>query len=445
MADAARPSTDLPLRDRLLARLSPASGPLQLGGIAAHELAERFGTPLYVYDAALLRAQFAAVQRALGAQFGVLYALKANPCVAVARTLRGCGAGVELASAGEICIATAAGFAGAQMQFAGPGKTEAELAAALDAQVATLNLESPAEYERLAALARARGTRPGVAIRVNPAHEVSGSRMRMGGGSKKFGVDASEVLALAQRIERDGHCNLLGLHMYAGTQLLDAQSFVATAAQLRDLGADLERALGRPLLSYDFGGGFGVPVFDGDPSFDLASAGRSLQAIAGRPVAGQRFFVELGRYLVAEAGVYLTRVVEVKVSHGKRFAILDGGMHHFGAASGLGAVIKRPYPVVACADPRASGVLPTSGTCTLGGPLCTPADELAGELTLAELRAGDLVAVLVAGAYALTFSPTLFLSHPAPAEVLVDGGRATLARRRQMPQDALRDQVWDDG
>ena len=425
------------LRDRLLARLSPGEGPLRVGGILAADLARRHGTPTYVYDAAILRAQFAAVRQALGPGVGILYALKANPSIAVARVLRAAGAGAELASAGELHVATAAGFAGAEMQFAGPGKSDDDLRVALTCGVGAINLESEAEYERLTALAGELGVVPSVALRVNPARTPTGSRVRMGGGSKKFGVDEDAVPSLAHRVVREGHCDLRGLHVYTGSQNSSASAWLDTATDLITLASRVEAATGAPIRSLNFGGGFAVPTFDADAGFDLAAAGTGLRALLAQAPPERQHYVELGRYLTAEAGVYLTRVLHTKTSGGRTHAIVDGGMHHFGAAAGLGAVIPRPYPIVSCATPLA----PVADEVAVGGPLCTPADEFHAGATLPALHAGDLLAVLLAGAYGLTFSPLSFLGHPTPAEVLVDDGHDHLVRRRGRPEDSLRDQI----
>lgn len=425
------------LRDRLLARLSPGAAPLRIGGIPAVDLAQRHGTPTYVYDAAVLRAQFTAVRQALGPGVGILYALKANPCVAVARVLRAAGAGAELASAGELHVATAAGFAGADMQFAGPGKSDDDLRLALANRVGCINVESETEYERLVALGAQLGVVPAVAVRVNPARTPTGSRVRMGGGSKKFGVDEDAVPTLARRIVREGRCDLRGLHVYTGSQNSSAVAWLESATDLVALANRVEAATGAPLRSLNFGGGFAVPTFDADATFDLAHAGTALRALLVSASASRQHFVELGRYLTAEAGVYLTRVLHTKTSGGRTHAIVDGGMHHFGAAAGLGAVIPRPYPIVACATPLA----PAADEVAVGGPLCTPADEFHAAATLPEIHADDLLAVFLAGAYGLTFSPLAFLGHPTPAEVLVDDGHDHLVRRRGRPQDTLRDQL----
>lgn len=425
------------LRDRLLARLSPGQGPLRVGGILAADLALRHGTPSYVYDAAILRAQVAAVRQALGPGVGILYALKANPSVAVARVLRSAGAGAELASAGELHVAAAAGFTGTDMQFAGPGKSDVDLRLALAFRVGCINLESEAEYERLVALAVAAGVVPSVALRVNPERTPTGSRVRMGGGSKKFGIDEAAVPPLARRIVREGRCDLRGLHVYTGSQNSSASAWLDTVADLITLATRVEALTGTPIRSLNFGGGFAVPTFDADATFDLVAAGTGLRALLAPAPPARQHFVELGRYLTAEAGVYLTRVLLSKASGGRSHAIVDGGMHHFGAAAGLGAVIPRPYPIVSAATPRA----PRGDEVAVGGPLCTPADEFHATAILPPLRRDDLLAVLLAGAYGLTFSPLSFLGHPAPAEVLVDDGRDQLVRRRGRPEDTLRDQI----
>lgn len=426
------------VRAAALADLGCAGGDrLSIGGIPARELVERFGSPLYAFDAAVLRDQVRAVQAALGPRVGVLFALKSNPNAAVARVLRLAGAGAEIASAGEICVARRAGFPGEAMQFAGPGKDREDLSLAFEVGLGCLNVESLAEYEALAALARERGHRPAIAIRVNPREQVSGSRMRMGGGSKKFGVDADDVAALVRRIVADGQVELRGLHVYAGTQCFEAASWVDNARALVRFAHELEAETGVELATLNFGGGFGVACFEGDPTFDLAAAGHGVQEVIAEDARkSRRYFVELGRYLTARAGVYLTRVTYLKKSGDKTHVILDGGLHQHSAAAGVGAVIRRPFPIVH-ADALQSDA---DRKFTLGGPLCTPADEFCADAALPAVAPGDVLAILGSGAYGLTFSNTMFLSHAQPAEVLVDGGKAHVVREAGRPEDALRGQ-----
>ncbi|MEM7201453.1 MAG: diaminopimelate decarboxylase [Planctomycetota bacterium] len=432
MSDS-RPSARL----RLLAQFDAAAGELSVGGVPASELVERFGSPLYVYDAAVLRERLALVQRAVGPAVRVLYSVKANPSVAVIATLHRAGAGGEVASAGEIYAARAAGLPGPDLHFAGPGKTAADLELACREGVGVINLESAAEYEALVALTATRGgPRPRVALRVNPAQAIAGARMVMGGAAKKFGVDEAAAPALARRIVDDGAAELVGLHVYAGTQCFDAEAWLATAAGLLATAARLEDDLGVPVRTCNFGGGFGFGYYDSDPELDLEALGRGLRALIDAAPPGRDYYIELGRFLTAPAGVYLTRVTYLKESGGRCHAILDGGMHQHAAAAGVGAVIRRTFPVVRARAPRT----PDTRDYSLGGPLCTPADQLADAVALPELQQGDVLAFLASGAYGLTFSSTMFLSHPLPPEVLVDGGVAHLVREGTAPADWLRGQ-----
>jgi len=440
-ADSSARDTAFDVRQDALLRLGCNEGTLRIGGVDAEELVETFGSPLYAYDASIFRQQLAEVRNAMGPRVDVLHCVKANPSLAITDLFRREGAGVEVASAGEILLAKAAGHEGAAMQFAGPGKSEAELRLAGRVGLGCLNLESVAEYEALKRVALADGFRPRVALRVNPAVAVSGSRMAMGGATKKFGIDAAEVVELAQTLVSEDVVDLLGLHTYAGTQSFDAEAWLEHASHVLRLLNEVESATGKAMTSLNLGGGFGVPCFEGDQPFDLARVGDGVQellAADGRPE--RRTHVELGRFLVAHAGVYLTRVTYQKNSGGRQHAILDGGMHHHAAAAGLGAILRRTYPWVWCRDVAAE----RSQSYCLGGPLCTPADELGTAVQLPELSPGDLLAVLVSGAYGLTFSNTMFLSHPTPAEVLVDAGRATVIRAAGDVHDVLRGQSLPD-
>lgn len=424
-----------PLLQQALAELGcHAAGQLHVGDVSAASLAQSFGTPLYAFDASVLRRRLLAVQQALGERFTVLYSLKANPNAAIAAVLRKAGAGVEVASAGELCVAEAAGWDPATVRFAGPGKSEAELQFALLHGLGCCHVESLDEVELLAATAAHLSLQAGVAVRVNLPSELSGSRMRMSGRHSRFGVDLDQVPALLQRIAALPALQLRGLHVYSGTQLFDAAAFIAHARALCAAMRDWEQQLSLRLLEIDLGGGFGVPTYADDPRFDLAVAARGLrELLAEHDQPDRSWFVELGRYLTAPAGVYLARVLSTKVSGGERFAVLDGGLHQCALAAGAMAVLKRPPLVVHAAALQQPATL----DCHVGGPLCTPADELPGPLQLPEVRRSDLLAVLNVGAYGLTFSPQQFLSHPAPAEVLVDQGVARLVRQRGSFADAL--------
>jgi diaminopimelate decarboxylase len=418
------------------APLSPPL-PLRLGEHLASDLARRFGTPLYVFDAAVLRQRLAAVQLALGPRVRVLWSIKANPSVAVTRVLRIAGAGCEIASLGELHVALAAGHAAADVRFAGPGKTAAEFAAALPAGLGTVHAESLAEIELLAAAATALDRRVDTALRINLPQELAGSRLRMGGKSSRFGIDEDQVPVAVAAVQRHRCLRLTGLHIYGGTQCFDAAAFLRHAAALCQRAADWERELGVAFTDIDLGGGFGVASYAGDPEFDLAAAGTGLrQLIAAHDRPDRRWFVELGRYLAGPAGTFLTRVVRTKHSGGQLHAIVDGGLHQHAAAAGVGTVLRRPPLLVRADDPSRR----TGDPVTVGGPLCTPADQFAEQLPLGPLGADDVLAIHNSGAYGLSYSPTGFLSHPTPAEVMVDGADIRVVRERGQPTDVLRGQ-----
>ncbi|MCB9870864.1 MAG: alanine racemase [Planctomycetes bacterium] len=410
---------------------------LHLGGVPAAELAARFGTPCYVYDAAILRQRARLVARTLGVE--VLFALKANPSLAVTAVLAGCGTGADVSSLGELLLARRAGVPPARIQFAGPGKTTEELTSAAEAGIAAIHVESAQELAALEQVGSRLGRRVSVGLRLRPGTLAGGAeppRLRIGGADQKFGVSRSEAIDLARRVRESTNLQLVALHGYLGTQCFDARAWLGAADQLLDAADAVERAAGAELPMLNFGGGFAVGYFAGDGELDLTAVGAGLrERLSGRPQ--RRAVVELGRYLTAPAGVYLTRVRYTKHEDSRRVAILDGGMHHHAAAAGLGAVLRRPFPIVAAHSPRTTETVRHA----LCGPLCTPLDELAAEAELPELAPGDLLAVLGSGAYGMTFSHTMFSSHPTPAEVLVDGGQAFLIREPGCPTDAQRGQL----
>jgi diaminopimelate decarboxylase len=340
------------------------------------------------------------------------YALKANPFPPLARRMAELADGFDVASQGEMERALAAGMPRDRISFAGPGKRDRDLVAALAAGV-TIHVESEGELDRIAVLAGAAGPAR-VALRINPPFQLRGSGLRMGGIASPFGVSISDAPRLLARMQ-DPPFRLQGLHIFAGSQNLDVQSILGTLAEIAALAAELARVA--PLGLVNMGGGLGVPYFPQDRALDLEALGNGLAAILGnRPaaLADTRFALELGRFLVAEAGVYLCRIVDIKQSGGVTFAVTDGGLHHQLAATGnFGTVIRRNYPVVNASHDR------RARTVTVVGCLCTPLDRLADQVALADPAVGDLVAIFMAGAYGPTASPSAFLGHPPAVERLV--------------------------
>lgn len=407
-----------------------ASGVLTVGGLSVEALAAAHGTPLYVYDAALLRRRLAALRAALPERVEVFYSIKANPNPHVVRVFAAEGAGCEIASAGEYLRARAAGCAPERILFAGPGKGEAELEEVVAGGVGEIHVESEDEIALLGRIAARQGRDVAVSIRVNPARAVAGGAMQMGGHPAAFGIDEEQLPAAVAKLRAEPRLRLRGLHQFAGTQILDAGVLLAQWRHAVELGATLAALAGEPPRTIDLGGGLGIPYFPHEKPLDLEAVAKgAAELFASLPaaLAATRFIVEPGRFLAGPAGVYLARVRSVKVSRGATFVILDGGMHHHLAASGnLGQVIKRDYPIVNASRLGEAA----SVEATVCGPLCTPLDTLARKAKLAPVRPGDLLAVLQSGAYGLTASPVGFLGHPMPAEVLVDGGEARRVRER---------------
>jgi diaminopimelate decarboxylase len=388
---------------------------LAIAGRTAAEWVDEAGdTPLFVYDMAIVAARIARF-RAAFPTVDLHYAIKANPFAPLLAAMAPLVDGFDIASKGELEMALA-GKPAVAISFAGPGKRDDELAAAIGAGV-TINLESHGEATRALAIGERLGVTPRLAIRVNPEIELRGSGMRMGGRASPFGIDADRAAAVARQVI-DAGAEWRGWHIFAGSQALGDLAIIETQEATLQLAADLSEAIGIAPPLVNLGGGFGIPYFPGEVPLDEMAIGKGLRmALDDRAeiLEHTRFAIELGRWLVGEAGVYLTRVIDRKESRGETFLVCDGGLHHQLAATGnLGTVVKRNYPVaIATAAPDA----PTE-TVSVVGPLCTPLDRLADRVTLPVAHPGDLIAVFMAGAYGLTASPTAFLGHPAPREIL---------------------------
>jgi diaminopimelate decarboxylase len=395
-----------------------SGGELVVGGHCLVRLALRVGrTPFYAYDRGLLAARVAELRAALPPTVKLHYAMKANPFPALVGFMSQRVDGVDVASAGELTVALDAGADPKEISFAGPGKTEAELCQAVAAGV-LVNVESMREVTLLGRIARAMALPARVAVRVNPDFELKGSGMKMGGGPKQFGVDTDQVVHVLEHIRAE---NLVfeGFHLFAGSQNLNAESICDAQRQSYDLALRLSAHAPAPVRFLNLGGGFGIPYFPGEQRLDLAPIASNLYSIAQRArrdMPQASLVIELGRYLVGEAGVYVSKVIDRKVSREQVFLITDGGLHHHLAASGnFGQVIRKNYPV-AIGNRMGDASIENA---SVVGPLCTPLDLLADRVTLPVAREGDLVVVFQSGAYGASASPQAFLGHPACVEVLV--------------------------
>jgi diaminopimelate decarboxylase len=405
---------------------------LVMGGVDLVDLAEREGTPLYVYDADVVRKKRAMLAGALG-DIDLFYSIKANPCLAVTEILAAEGCGAEVASLGEIVIARRAGIDPSDIVFAGPAKTERETEQALRARIYALNVESPVEMDRVNAAAAGLGTTARALIRVNLTKTDESWDIRVTGASK-FGVD--EDRAGAAYVGREWpHVDIAGVHVFSGGQNLNADSVLATVRHIAALAEALADGIGFELRAIDFGGGLGVPYNPDERELDIGRLGQGLAELQKELRGhhrGIRLIWESGRYLVAESGVYIARVVDVKESGGKTFVLVDGGLHHLLRTALLR--INHPTLLANKLDREPSRIY------TVGGPICNMIDILARDVELPEVEVGDLVAVANAGAYCRSMSPEGFLSHPSAPEWIVTAGSAHLARPAGTDDDALQGQ-----
>jgi diaminopimelate decarboxylase len=395
-----------------------AADQLLIGGRTAASLVAQAGrTPVYVYDTAVMRRQVEALRAAFPREIELHYAIKANPLPAVVDFMSKLVDGLDVASGRELRTAMRTSVPRHDISFAGPGKSVAELREAIEAEI-VINVESPRELREIVAIARETGRRPAVAIRVNPDFELKSSGMKMGGGPKQFGVDAEAVPAMLRSLA-DLPVEFVGFHIFSGSQNLRAEAIVEAQQKAYALALRLAADAPAPLRILNLGGGIGIPYFPGEQRVPLASIGENLAAIAARArteMPGTKLVVELGRYFVGEAGIYLCRVVDRKISRGQVFLVTDGGLHHHLSASGnFGQVIRKNYPVLIANRVRGS----ERENSSVVGPLCTPLDLLADRMEMARADEGDLVAVFMSGAYGYTASPLGFLSHPEPLEIVV--------------------------
>jgi diaminopimelate decarboxylase len=412
---------------------------LLVGGVPVRVLAESYGTPAFVYDGGVLDRKLDALLAALPKRFRICYSMKANPNQAVLRHFLSRGCGLEIASAGEFRQGLEAGCEAGSMLFAGPGKTEAELEQVLSRGIGEIHLESLLEAARVGAISRRLGIRARVAIRVNPAAQAEGGAMRMGGRPAPFGVDEETLDEVVDAVMSDASLEFRGIHLFTGTQILDASLLVNQYRHGLEVGRRAAKRAGRGLHRLDFGGGLGIPYFAHEQPLDLEELRAGLVGpfaeIEGEECfAETEFLVEPGRFLVGEAGVYLTRINDIKVSRGKKFLIVDGGMNHHLAASGnLGQTIKRNYPVALLNKMDA----PADEAVDVVGPLCTPLDTLARGINLPKAEVGDLLGIFQSGAYARAASPLHFLSHSTPPEIWVERGEHWLTRKRGDTAEAM--------
>ncbi len=413
-------------RELIAAHFGNDAGVLTIAGTPVTELVADHGAPLFCYSAEVAAARLEAVRSVLPGGFDVYYSIKANPHPAFLKFFLSRGCGLEVASAGELSRVLEAGCSPERILFAGPGKSDAELTAAVEAGIGEIHVESIGEIRRLAAIAADADHEVAISLRINPEAAAAGGAMRMGGKPAPFGIDEECLEEAVAAAMAESSLRVVGLHLFAGTQILSHETLLAQYRHGLNIARRMAAQIGRPLETIDLGGGWGVPYFPHEQPLNLESLRQELAVLGGElrsdpALAQARVVLEPGRFLTAECGVYVAQVIDVKQSRGTTFAITNGGMHHHLAASGnLGQTIKRNFPIVVANRLDESATI----TADVVGPLCTPLDVLGRKVSIPEVKPGDLIAVFQSGAYARTASPNEFLSHPLPAEVWIEKNSA---------------------
>ncbi len=391
---------------------------LQFAGLSISQLRALAGrTPFYVYDRAAISARIAHLRQQLPADVALHYAIKANPHPSLLAHIAPRVDGLDVASARELALALATPTAPHDISFAGPGKTYNEIRLAVAAGV-VLHIESLTQLQHAQKAAQELHKRALIGLRVNPDFELKSSGMKMSGGSSVFGIDVEQLDTVLATWNSE-LTELVGWHFFCGSQNLQADHIAHAQRQIFALAKTLLPA--HPTLPryINIGGGFGIPYFNGEKPLDIAHVAAALHhemAAFKAHAPSTKIVIELGRFLVGEAGLYVCEVVDKKISRGRNFLICNGGLHHHLSAAGLfGQVIRKNYPI-AIANRMAQH---ETETVNIHGPLCTPLDVLAQQINLPKAEIGDLVAIAQSGAYGLSASPRAFLAHPDAVEVVV--------------------------
>ncbi|MCM2283291.1 MAG: pyridoxal-dependent decarboxylase, exosortase A system-associated [Desulfobacula sp.] len=391
---------------------------LIIAGKKLTDWATGYGTPFYLYDHSIIRKKISLFRQCMPPEIKLFYAAKANPSIKLLKGMVGLVDGFDAASAGEIKAIITSGGNPETVSFAGPGKTIDELSYAVQVGIGSINIESERELELIAEVAKRQNKIPKISIRINPDFELHGSGVKMGGGAKQFGIDAERIPGLLGKIS-NFPVKFQGFHIYTGSQNLSADSITDVMEQSLKLCLQLAGEASESIRMLNLGGGFGIPYFNKDEELDISAIGSrlaSLIQIYKPKFPNAVFVIELGRYLVGESGIYVTKILYKKKSRGKTFLITDGGMNHHLAASGnFGQVLRKNFPII-------MGTNVSGSECEqvdVVGPLCTPLDLLGSKIDLPKSREGDLIVFMNSGAYGYSASPLLFLGHEPPREIFV--------------------------
>lgn len=410
-----------------------------ISDVSVNEIAKAVSTPFFVYDLGIIRDQFESLQKAVSSNgIGIYYSMKANPSLAIVSGLIRIGAGLEIASLGELDVAITIGANPKKISFAGPVKSEEALRAAIEFGIGTINVESEDEFYRINAIAKEAGVIQKVGIRVNPKFGAESAGGHMGGGSQKFGIDDEKITEeFINKIKGLSNINLAGVHIFTATQMLNMQEFLQNIKNICKIAERLNNLF--KVKYIDFGGGLGIPYEPLEQKLPLneisKAIGKTLAQFPFISVNRIKLDIEPGRFLVGASGIYVARVDHMKNSRGVDYVMVDGGWHQM-----LRSAPKMNFGSHPIYNLSALGKEPT-GIFDIAGPLCTSVDFLGVKISMQKPQKGDLIGVFDAGAYGFTESPNLFLSHPGPAEVLVSNKDFYIIRGSRNPKEYLKDQV----
>ncbi len=405
------------------------------------ELVEKYSTPLYVYDFQRLLKQYGSIREALPASFNLFYSMKANPLLGIGALFQKLGCGVEIASGGELYAALMAGFQPENIIFTSPGKTDEELKYAISEDIFCINIESIEEAVMIDRIARAQAKTVNIAIRINPNFNYLTTGLTMTGIPSQFGIEKAQLKEAYCVINKLNHVKPIGVSVYMGTQALEAENIILNTKEIIKLALEVADDFGFKLKYLNLGGGFGIPYFANDRSLDMDELSKGMKMLwfhYREELKDTRIIAESGRFLIADSGCYLTKILYRKKSKGNSYLICDGGSNHHGTAAFLGRYIRDNFPIrILSKDGQGEEV-------TITGPLCTPVDVIGQKVKVPHnTMPGDIVIIEKAGAYGLTNSPVLFLSHAIPKEVMVKDGKSFVLRERWEPKEFFKGQQKD--
>jgi diaminopimelate decarboxylase len=415
-----------------------SEGTLYIGDFSIQSIIEKYGTPAYVYNADVCRKQLSKLRSAFPF-FSVFYSIKANPNPDIVKIFVDLGCGVEVASAGEIQTALAVGCPPSRIKYSGPGKSKEEIQFAIDAGISEIHAESINEIRRIEHCARERKSSFNVSIRVNPQSNAESGSIIMGGRATQFGLDETQLPEGVKVITDSPNLHFAGLHFHSGSQILDYQTYLKMYQHYFEIAEMVSAQIPYPMKTLNLGGGYGIPYFPSDVHLEIGKMGAALAPVVHHLRQNSKFhdteiIIEPGRYLIGEAGIYLSSIIDMKTNWNKEFLVLDGGLNHHSIAAGLYSIGKRRVFPLALINKLHD---PSTEKYAIVGPLCTPYDSFANDWPSPKADIGDTLAIFQSGAYASTSSPTGLLSHPSPMELLVDNNEISVIRKRGTYNDNL--------